>query len=91
VFSGTGRRHRRREIDGTGRPFANQARESGAPAPLSAAWLRANLERFRDQAIDDPSPRNVALYLYLQRLVLDKAERFAEATQRAVWADPLAR
>jgi len=59
------------------------------PAPLSAAWLRANLERFRDQAIDDPSPRNVALYLYLQRLVLDKAERFAEATQRAVWADPL--
>ena len=58
-------------------------------APLSAAWLRANLERFRDQAIDDPTTRNVALYLYLQRLVLDKAERFAEATQRAVWADPL--
>jgi len=59
------------------------------PAPLKAAWLRANLERFRDQAIDDPTTRNVALYLYLQRLVLDKAERFAEATQRAVWADPL--
>jgi conjugal transfer pilus assembly protein TraF len=59
------------------------------PAPLSAAWLRANLERYRDQAIDDPSPSNVALYLYLQRLVLDKAERFAEATQRAVWSDPL--
>ncbi|MCF8005111.1 MAG: conjugal transfer protein TraF [Chromatiaceae bacterium] len=59
------------------------------PAPLSAAWLRENLERYRDQAIDDPSPNNVALYLYLQRLVLDKAERFAEATQRAVWADPL--
>ena len=59
------------------------------PAPLSAAWLREHLERYRDQAIDDPSPSNVALYLYLQRLVLDKAERFAEATQRAVWADPL--
>jgi conjugal transfer pilus assembly protein TraF len=54
---------------------------ASGPAPLSAAWLRANLERFRDQAIDDPSPRNVALYLYLQRLVLDKAERFAEAGQ----------
>ncbi|MBK5938228.1 conjugal transfer protein TraF [Halochromatium roseum] len=59
------------------------------PAPLSAAWLRENLERYRDQAIDDPSPTNVALYLYLQRMVLDKAERFAEATQRAVWSDPL--
>ncbi|MCF7994056.1 MAG: conjugal transfer protein TraF [Chromatiaceae bacterium] len=62
---------------------------TSGPAPLSAAWLRENLERYRDQAIDDPSPTNVALYLYLQRLVLDKAERFAEATQRAVWADPL--
>ncbi|MCF7996203.1 MAG: conjugal transfer protein TraF [Chromatiaceae bacterium] len=62
---------------------------TSGPAPLSAAWLRENLERYRDQAIDDPSPNKVALYLYLQRLVLDKAERFAEATQRAVWADPL--
>jgi conjugal transfer pilus assembly protein TraF len=59
------------------------------PAPLSAAWLRANLEHYRDRAIDDPTPRNVALYLYLQRLTLDKAERFAEASQRVVWSDPL--
>ena len=59
------------------------------PSPLSAAWLRANLERYRDSAIDDPSPRNVTLYLYLQRLAIDKAERFAEATQRVVWSDPL--
>lgn len=59
------------------------------PAPLSAAWLRANLERYRDSAIDDPSQGNVALYLYLQRLAIDKAERFAEASQRVVWSDPL--
>jgi conjugal transfer pilus assembly protein TraF len=59
------------------------------PTPLSAAWLRANLERYRDLAIDDPSPRNVALYLYLQRLAMDKAERFAEASRRVVWSDPL--
>ncbi|WPL23167.1 conjugal transfer protein TraF [Thiorhodovibrio frisius] len=58
------------------------------PTPLSAAWLRANLERYRDVAIDDPSPQNVSLYLYLQRLAIDKAERFAEASQRAVWSDP---
>jgi conjugal transfer pilus assembly protein TraF len=59
------------------------------PPPLSAAWLRVNLERYRDAAIDAPSPRNVALYLYLQRLAMDKAERFAEATQRVVWSDPM--
>mgnify|MGYP006285528505 FL=1 len=74
---------------------ANTERQTPAPAapagppPLSAAWLRANLERYRDSAIDDPSPRNVALYLYLQRLAIDKAERFAEASQRVVWSDPL--
>jgi conjugal transfer pilus assembly protein TraF len=76
-----------RTLDATDEP-PGAVRPAG-PAPLSAAWLRANLERYRDTAIDEPSPRNVALYLYLQRLVIDKAERFAEASQRAVWSDPL--
>ncbi|TVQ94552.1 MAG: conjugal transfer protein TraF [Chromatiaceae bacterium] len=58
------------------------------PAPLSSAWLREHLDRFRDQAIDDPSAHNVAVYLYLQRAAMDKATRFAEATQRVVLADP---
>ncbi|MBK1719715.1 conjugal transfer protein TraF [Thiocystis violacea] len=58
------------------------------PAPLSAAWLRANLERYQRQAIDDPSPTKVALYLYLQRLALDKASRFTEVYQRVVQSDP---
>jgi conjugal transfer pilus assembly protein TraF len=60
---------------------------SGAP-PLSSAWLRERLGAYRDQAIDDPTPDNVALYLYLQRVAMDKASRFAAATQRAVQFDP---
>jgi hypothetical protein len=35
-----------------------------------------------------PHPENVALYLYLQRVALDKSSRFAAATQRAVQRDP---
>ncbi|NEV61618.1 conjugal transfer protein TraF [Thiorhodococcus minor] len=58
------------------------------PAPLSAAWLRAHLEDYRLQAIDDPSPTRVALYLYLQKLALDKASRFTETFQRVVQSDP---
>ncbi|NEV60390.1 conjugal transfer protein TraF [Thiorhodococcus minor] len=58
------------------------------PAPLSAAWLRANLEHYQRQAIDDPTPTKVALYLYLQRIVLDKAARFTDAYQRVVQSDP---
>lgn len=59
-----------------------------APAPLSVAWLRANLERYQMQAIDDPTPTKVALYLYLQRIALDKASRFTDVYQRVVQSDP---
>jgi conjugal transfer pilus assembly protein TraF len=58
------------------------------PKPLSAAWLRAHIGAYRDAAIDQPTPENVALYLYLQRVALDKSSRFAAATQRAVQLDP---
>ena len=58
------------------------------PRPLSAQWLREHMGEYRDPAIDDPTPKNVALYLYLQRVALDKSSRFAAATQRAVQLDP---
>jgi hypothetical protein len=46
------------------------------------------MAEYRDAAIDDPTSQNVALYLYLQRVALDKSSRFAAATQRAVQLDP---
>lgn len=52
-------------------------RQTDNPAPFSAAWLKTNLPKFRQRAIDDPSPQNVAAYFALQRLAIDKAERFA--------------
>lgn len=64
------------------------AKPSG-PKPLSAEWFRKNMETYRDKAIDDPTHENVSTYMYLQRVMLDKAERFAEVSQRVVMADPL--
>jgi len=61
---------------------------AAGPQPLSAQWLREQMGEYRDAAIDDPTPENVALYLYLQRVALDKSSRFAAATQRAVQRDP---
>ena len=58
------------------------------PKPLSAQWLREHMGEYRDAAIDDPTSENVALYLYLQRVAMDKSSRFASATQRAVQLDP---
>ena len=58
------------------------------PAPLSARWFREHLDSYRDAAIDNPSPENVRLYLYLQRLAMDKAEMYSHATKLAVLNDP---
>lgn len=57
--------------------------------PLSSEWFRANLTKYRDAAIDEPTADNVSRYLYLQRVMLDKAERFTEQSQRVVMADAL--
>jgi len=58
------------------------------PAPLSAAWMRENLDRYRDRAIDDPTPENVAAFFYLQRVVLDKSSTFATVAARVVQGNP---
>ena len=59
-----------------------------APTPLSVAWLRKNLETYRDQAIDAPTPENVAAYFYLQRVMMDKAHRFTDVAHEVVMSDP---
>jgi conjugal transfer pilus assembly protein TraF len=59
------------------------------PQPLSAQWFRENLESYRDAAIDDPTPENVAAYFYLQRIAMDKSSRFAKVSERVVQGDPL--
>ena len=58
------------------------------PKPLSVAWLRKNLEKYRDQAIDAPSPENVSAYFYLQRVMMDKAHRFTDVAHEVVISDP---
>jgi len=72
-------------------PPQNQQTQSviPEPSPLSAEWFRKNLERYRDKAIDDPSPENVAAYYYLQRVMMDKAQRFTDVARRVVMSDPL--
>ena len=58
------------------------------PVPLSAAWFRANLDDYRDHALDNPSPDNVEAYLYLQKIALERAATFAEASAAAAARDP---
>ena len=59
------------------------------PAPLSVAWLQENLEKYRIKAIDEPTTENVAVFALLNKVYLDKADRFERAVMKAVRTDPL--
>ena len=57
--------------------------------PLSTAWIRQNIGQHLDKAIDDPSERNVSNYLYLDRLVKEKAEQFSRVGKWVIESDPM--
>lgn len=59
------------------------------PAFGSAAWIRENLPKYRDRAIDHPTRENVLAYMFLQRLTMDKSQRFADAVEAAVKTTPV--
>lgn len=60
-----------------------------APPPLSAEWFRENLDRYADEAWNNPTPENVRAYMYMQRYVMDRAQAFSEAAELAVLGDPI--
>lgn len=64
------------------------AAPAGPPA-FSVAWIKANLPKYLNAAIDDPTPENVRAYYYMQRLMMDKAERFALTAKTVVMGDPV--
>lgn len=55
--------------------------EPPPPAPFSGEWLKVNLPKYRMIAIDNPTHENVEAYYILQRLAMDKAERFARVSR----------
>jgi conjugal transfer pilus assembly protein TraF len=58
------------------------------PPALSVEWIKENLEKYKVFAIDNPTPENVAAFMYLQRVMLDKSQRFAEQVKHVVQLDP---
>lgn len=69
-------------------PAAESAVKGEEVRPFSVKWLRENLDKLRDIALDDPSPENVRAYYYAQRVMLDKADKFATASREVVLSDP---
>lgn len=56
--------------------------------PMSVVWLRDNIQRFMDRAIDEPTIENIKTYLYMQKAMMDKSSKFADMSQLAVIGDP---
>lgn len=65
--------------------ITTQDRASENPlTPLSTAWLKINIPKYLEAAIDDPSPENVAAFLYLQKYAMDKSFAFMDGMQEVV-------
>lgn len=71
------------------KPVPEQPSQPVGPAPMSAAWLKENLPKYLETAIDTPTESNVKAYLYLQHLSMEKATLFADAAQEFSIGDPI--
>jgi len=63
-------------------------RSEPEPEPLSVLWLQQKLEETRIAAIDNPTRENVELYVYLQKMAMDRAEKFAIMAQQVAMVNP---
>lgn len=56
---------------------------------FTSAWIRDNLPKYLDQALDNPTPENVRAYFALQRVALDKSQTFSDVASVANLGNPL--
>lgn len=57
--------------------------------PMSAAWLRKMQPILLERATDNPTHENIAALLFVQRVMLDKSQRFSEAAKQVVYSEPM--
>lgn len=70
-------------------PSPPASAEPKPPAPLSAKWLRENMQKYMDAAFDNPTVENVQAFLYLQRYAMDQSSEFAQVAERARLGNPM--
>lgn len=59
---------------------------AGPPA-LSTEWLKVNLPKYRQAAMDNPSEANIKAYFALQKVSVDKATVFSEKASHYINGD----
>ena len=66
----------------------SEATPSETHPPFSVEWLRIELEEAKVRAIDHPTRENIEYYAYLEKVAMDKAERFALMRQQVAMLNP---
>ncbi|MBE1299705.1 MAG: hypothetical protein GJ680_07345 [Alteromonadaceae bacterium] len=56
---------------------------------INVQWLRDNIQRIQDQAVNNPTDENLAQAAYAQRLMLDYSTRFSTKMMNYMSRDPL--
>jgi conjugal transfer pilus assembly protein TraF len=70
------------------KPAEKEAAPSSAPKVFSAQWIKTNLPEYLEKAVDDPTQKNVSAYMYLQKVMFDKAQNFAETFSQQATFNP---
>lgn len=84
-------------------PYVVKGKEAKRPEPrvpipaaakkddqkVTVQWLQENYKLLEERAIDDPTDDNVAAYLYVRRITMDKSQRFSQKVTEVTNADPL--
>lgn len=61
-----------------------------APAPFSTVWIRENLPKYQEAALDDPTNvEKAAAVAFVKRLALDKAEQFTHTHEKMMLKYPI--
>lgn len=61
---------------------------TSAPAYFSSEWFRVNLPKYKDLAWDNPTNENVQAYLLLQRMAIDRSEKFSNVVEAVTLGNP---
>lgn len=64
--------------------------EPTGPAPFSTVWIRENLPKYQEAALDDPTNvEKAAAVALVKRLALDKAEQFTHTHEKMMLKYPI--
>lgn len=71
------------------KPEPKQEIKENGPKAFSTKWIRDNIEKYQDLAIDNPTEENIRALYAIQRIAMDRAETFAQKSKYVITGSEL--